>query len=48
MNTITVSEKRPTFSTVVMFRLAPSSTMATFSSFLEVNLMPGAVTALGL
>ena len=45
---MTVSEKRPTFSTVMMFRLAPSRMMASFSTFLDVKRMPGDVTAFGL
>ena len=45
---MTVSENRPTVSTVRMFRLAPSRMMANFRIFLDVNLMPGCVTALGL
>lgn len=48
VNTMTVSENRPTVSTVRMFRLAPSRMMANFRIFLDVNLMPGCVTALGL
>ena len=48
VKTMTVREKRPTVSTVRMFRLAPSRMMANFKSFLDVNLMPGAVAAVGL
>ena len=47
VNSITVSEKRPTESTVRMFRLAPSRMIANFRIFFEVNLIPGAVTAVG-
>ena len=47
VKSMTVSEKRPTVSTVRMFRLAPRRTMANFRTFLEVNLMPGAVVLLG-
>lgn len=47
VNSITVSEKRPTESTVRMFRLAPSRMIANFRIFFEVNLIPGAVAAVG-
>ena len=48
VNSMTVSEKRPTVSTVRMFRLAPSRMMANFRIFFEVNFTPGSVTSLGL
>ena len=47
VNTITVREKRPTVITVRIFRLVSKRTIANFSIFFEVNLIPGAVAATG-
>ena len=47
VKSITVREKRPTVNTVPIFRLAPSRIIANFSSFFEVNLIPGVVALPG-